>query len=346
MKDTVEKRLRKVDQATLTPLVRRSLENDRAQVLNWHHQPIEGGFGGAYGVYRFSGKAQVGHESLAWSLILKILGPKSGSADPTAWNYWKREVLVYQSGLLTDLPGNLVAPRCIAIKEHPEQEFWIWLEDIIENEPKVWPLDNYGLAARHLGQFNGAYLMAKARPQYPWLSTSQFHQRLTLAKPNVSELPRLSQLPIFAGLLPSDSVQHCLALWTEREQFLSLLNQLPQTLCHHDAFRRNLMARDTEAGQTQTIAIDWAELGTGVIGTDIVSLLTGSLRFTEFNINGIAELDRLIFAGYIDGLHDVGWQGDERLIRFGYTALAALESIADKAIKWPGVAKRVAALAP
>jgi Phosphotransferase enzyme family len=338
----LKKRLDAVDRATLTRFVRSILENQSAEAMNWRYQPVEGGFGNAFGVYRFQGQAQAQDETLNWSLILKATGPATGSQEPAAWNYWKREVLVYQSGLLNDLPGDLVAPRCIGVVEYPGQEFWLWLEDVVESE-KVWSLERYGLAARHLGQFNGAYLVGKPIPRVPWLSTGQFRKRLAMAEPGVAELPQLSRHPLFEGLLPDDSLERSLTLWAERQRFLALLDRLPRSLCHHDAFRGNLIARNGRDGQAQTVAIDWTEMGTGGLGEEIASLFLG-LRFVAIDIDRIADLDALIFAGYVDGLRDAGWQGDSWLARFGYAATAALSSIAEKAITWPRIARRVAAL--
>ncbi len=344
MIDEFEKRLKAVDQTTLTPLVRRALENESVEVIDWHNQPLEGGFGESYGIYRFQGKARSPDEILAWSLILKATGPAIGSQEPAAWNYWKREVLIYQSGLLDDLPGDLVAPRCFGVVEYPGQEFWLWLEDIAETGAGVWPLERYGLAARHLGQFNGAYLAGKSIPKVPWLSTGQFRQRLAMAEAGVLELPRLSQHPLFEGLLPGDSVERSLRLWAERKRFLAVLDRLPHSLCHRDAFRRNLIARRGQDGREQTVALDWAMAGTGVIGQEIGPLFAASLRFVAVDIARLSNLDAIIFAGYLDGLRDAGWRGDARLARFGYAATAALSSIADRAIKWPRIARRVAAL--
>ena len=344
MVDQFKRRLATLDGATLTPLVRCVLNDETVAVLKWGYQRLEGGLSGAYGLYRFQGQAQAGNERLAWSLILKVIGPAGGGPEPGDQDYWKRELLVYQSGLLDDLPGDLVAPRWVAVVEHPDQECWLWLEDVAHHDPEVWPLERYGLAARHLGQFNGAYLAGKPIPAEPWVSGGRFRERLAMAEPGVAELPRLSQLPLFAGLLPADSLDRCLRLWANRRRLLALLDRLPRSLCHHDAFRRNLMSRPDRHGRVQTVAIDWAELGPGTIGAELVSLLAGSLRFVPFAIDQIADLDGLIFAGYIDGLGDAGWQGDGRLARFGYAATAALNSIADMAIKWPRVARRVAAL--
>lgn len=88
----LRKRLQAVDQTTLNPLVRRVLEEERADVVNWQYQQLEGGFGRSYGVFRFQGEAQVAGETTAWSLILKVSGPARGSQEPAASDYWKREV--------------------------------------------------------------------------------------------------------------------------------------------------------------------------------------------------------------------------------------------------------------
>ena len=343
MGEKFHERLTSVDQATLTPLVRHSLGNNSADVTDWHYAPIEGGFGGAYGVYRFQGQVQSNGQIQNWSLVLKAVGPETGSREPSAWNYWKREVLAYQSGLLNDLPGDLVAPRCIEVTEYPGQKYWLWLEDIIGNQAWVW--EHFGLAARHLGQFNGAYLTGKPIPDRPWFVAGQLRDRLARAEPGISELPRLSKQPQFSGLLSADRMDRLLKLWPDRQRFLARLDQLPRTLCHHDADQRNLIARRGPKGQAQTVAVDWAQMGWGVPGEDLGCLLLG-LRFYEIDINRVAAFDDLIFSGYLAGLRDVGWEGDETQVRFGYAATVSLAGIAGPAIKWPQVAKRVAALPP
>src|SRR5687768_10248175 len=102
-------RLAAVDRTALTPLVQQVLAKPGAEVLNWGYELLHGGFGhevsGVYGVYRFSGHAVAQGETLPWSLILKASGSAASGNDPTAWNYWRREALVYQSDLLERLPG-------------------------------------------------------------------------------------------------------------------------------------------------------------------------------------------------------------------------------------------------
>jgi hypothetical protein len=46
----------------------------------------------------------------------------------------------------------------------------MWLEEVLEQIGQQWPLEQYGVVARHLGQFNGAYLVDGLLPNWPWLS--------------------------------------------------------------------------------------------------------------------------------------------------------------------------------
>lgn len=344
MNDTLEKRIESVGEAVLTPLLRQLLEDETASVVDWLYQPVDGGFSGS-AVYRFEGHAHTKNENKSWSLILKVLSPANRGQKPEDFEYWKREALVYQSDLLVDLPAQLIAPRCYSIVEYPEEECWLWLEDMGTPEGEAWSLEQYGMAARHLGQFNGAYLVGRPLPQQRWLRGVDVHQRLALAEASIPELPHLRHHPLFAELLAGDRIERILHLWAERARFLAALDQLPQTCCHRDAFRRNLIARRGFNDCAQTIAIDWGSAGIGMLGEELVPLFAATLSFVAIEVERIAEMEALIFAGYLAGLRDAGWQGDERLVRFGFTALTALKSgIADPAIKLPSVARRAAAL--
>lgn len=187
-----------------------------------------------------------------------------------------------------------------------------------------WPLERYGVAARHFGQFNDAYLVGRPLPPEAWWGGADVRNRLALAQPGIHELPHLRHHPLFAQLLAGDRVERILHLWAERERLLAGLARLPQTLCHRDAFRRNLMTRQSADGCEQTVVLDWAATEIGVPGEELVPLFATTLSFVAVPLTRIAELDGVIFAGYIDGLRAAGWQGDERLARFGFTALAAL----------------------
>jgi len=334
-----------LEPSTLAPLVGRLLDYEGVTLYDCSAQPLEGGFSGSP-LYRVQGQANTRDGVKPWSLILKVIQPTTGSQEPWQRDYWKRELLIYQSDLFADLPGDLAAPRCLGITEQAAEEFWLWLEDLGEEDETIWPLERYALVARRLGEWNGSYLVQRSLPQQTWLSsTADIQQRLALAEPGIAELPRLSQPPHFVDLFPDDSLSRILRLWEDRQPLLTRLDQLPHTLCHRDAFRRNLRVRQGAAGQPQTVLLDWAKTGIGILGEELVPLFALTLRFFTVDLARIAELDALIFAGYVEGLRAAGWQGDARLVRFGFTALAALlMGVGDPAIKLPNVARRIAAL--
>ena len=196
----MEEKLKTIDRMTLTPLVRRALNNETVEVSDWNYTPIHAGFEINADVYRFAGSGRDRGIMVPWSLILKIVRPTAGKDDPTDWNYLKRDPLAYQSGLLDDLPGDLVAPRCYGIIENPNEEFWLWLEEVIDNIGPAWPLARYGLAARHLGQFNGAYLTGRPLPSLPWLSRGWLRSLVPQAAPRIAQLPTVLDHPLMRRL--------------------------------------------------------------------------------------------------------------------------------------------------
>jgi hypothetical protein len=314
-----------IDRVMLTPLVQRALRSATVAVTDWETGIISGGAGSmgvdASGVYRVGGHGRDQGRTVPWSLILKIATSSAHGGDPDGG---AREWHAYQSGLLGDIPGGLVAPRCLGAVAQPDGTLWTWLEAIVDADGPHWPLARYGLAARHLGQFNGAYLTAQSPPSWPWLSTGWLRGWVAQRAPEIATLRQHREHPVVCRRYPGTIVDEMLQLWDERNTFLDALDQLPQTLCHLDAFRRNLLARLTPDGREQTVAIDWAFMGRAALGEELVPLVLASVGFFAVDLAELPELDRIVFRHYLAGLDDVGWHGDPRIVRLGYVAAAAL----------------------
>jgi hypothetical protein len=109
-------------------------------------------------------------------------------------------------------------------------------------------------------------------------------------------------------------------LWDARDLFLNALDRLPQTICHFDVHRRNLFAHRVTGQQFDTVLIDWAFVGYGPLGADLNPLMNASVAFFDVDIAEAQRFEDIIFEGYLTGLRDVGWNGNQQDIRLGYTA--------------------------
>jgi hypothetical protein len=222
---------------------------------------------------------------------------------------------------LDDLPGGLTAPRNFGVVEHPDGMCWIWLEDITDEIGSHWPLEHYSVVARHAGQFNGAYLVDRPLPSWPWLSSNWLRKDIARSAPAMPLIRNSLKHPLVRRWLPGDASDRLFRLWEERDLFLDTLACLPQTLCHLDLFRRNLFARKTtDSNEYQTVAVDWAYTGWGAIGEEIVPLVLASFALFEVDQTQIQALEDIVCEGYLEGLRDAGWRGDPRQVRLGYTA--------------------------
>ena len=309
-----------IDQTTLTSLVQSALGRKTVEVVNWEFEQLHGGIAVGTAVYRISGQGRVKDQIIPWSLILKILRPESGSADASAWNYYKREADAYQSGLLDDLPGGLTAPRCFGVLDKPDGTCWMWLEEVVEEVGPQWPPEQYGPVARHLGQFNGTYLVDQPLPGWSWLSSDWLRHYIEQSAPVMEPLHDAVASPWGRRWLPEEDSDRYFRLWAERELYLDTLDRLPQTVCHFDIFRRNLFAQKTAEGDDQTVVIDWAFVGKGPIGADLNPLVWMSIALAGGGLDEAREIEEVAFESYLEGLRDVGWRGDPRQVRLGYTA--------------------------
>jgi Choline/ethanolamine kinase len=323
-----------LDLAVLTRAVCAALDRGSAAIERWQVRPLSGSSGAATaGIYRVSGTAADRGTRLDWVLILKIIRPAAAAWNPAAREidhpiYWKREALAYQSGLIADLPGDIIAPRCFAIEERADESCWLWLEQVGDSYGPRWPLAQYAHAARTLGRFNGAYLAGRALPAYPWLGPPGALRGTLQAFAFVRDVVRDEatwQHPLLRAAFPIPVADRLLRLWDNCEPLLAALDQLPQTLCHKDAFRRNMFAAADVNGQQQLVLIDWAYVGRGEIGLDIADLFGASYSTFGVEPTDLPAFDATIFNGYRAGLREAGWRGDPQLARFGFVASAALK---------------------
>lgn len=317
---------------TIASPVQQLLGEESAGIGDWHCRAIHGGLGvSSTGVFRVAGTARIAGSSLPWSLVLKAIRPPAPDS-PTARMeleeghviFWRREANAYQAGLLDNLPAGLVAPRCYGVDERPDGSIWMWLEDLQGAIGWPWPIERYVSAARDLGRFNGAYASGRPLPDYPWLCAeheASWVDRFA-AGGDAAMRDETWANPLLQAVFPVPVVDRVRQLVIEHGELRRKLAQLPRVLCHHDSWSRNLFARQRN-GREETVAVDWATIGPGPIGSDCGMLLATSMFFGDLDPAVGAREERAVFESYLAGLRDAGWQGDARLARFGSLAVAA-----------------------
>ena len=327
MEQDVAKALRAINDSKLAAIVRLSLKRENFNIEGWKARKLDGGIGNpvSLGLYRFEGVGVDKGEWLDWSIILKVIQSPSNLGyanfrdgdDPAHWDYWKRELLVYQSGWLESLPEGISAPHCFEAIELPGNIAGIWMEDVQDSFSGNWPLYRYALTARHLGRLNGTYISRRELPSYPWFSHNRTRQWLsTIAWRDFPwDHPRARQQ------FPALEVNSFRQMLQDHNRFLNRLEQLPYTVNHGDTYPANFKSRRSTRNQEQTVAMDWALAGIEPLGDDLGQLVYG----TYMNLKGykLHDISHTLFTSYINGLEDSGCRVDPKWVRFGYAASAA-----------------------
>src|SRR5258705_9068092 len=113
--------LRAIDPAILVDVVRQDQRSSTFEILDWTVKRLsDKGIINPDGLFLFSGQGHDERGVRAWSVVLKSL--KGSKDDPDIGHifYWKRELLLIQSGLMANLPNPVVVPRFYAATERED----------------------------------------------------------------------------------------------------------------------------------------------------------------------------------------------------------------------------------
>ena len=284
------------------------------------------------GVYRVTGSAATEAGPRSWSLVLKVLGRRdhtellrllgpeySDSLDPL--EFWTHEHQALQSELLRVPTGGFVPVRCHAAKRNTDT-IQLWLEDAREPDGADWALPRHVLAARHLGQFNGAHRNVDTA-SHPWLLTNMLRLILVAFSRGRSRREQVDwRQPSVSRVFPAPLGERIARILDRVESWLVRLAQQPQSLAHQDTDRRNLFSRVGAANEDETVAIDWGFMGVAAIGEDLGNQVFGNLFFLFVDSGRAVQYLEEAVAAYLDGLRDAGCvadPGDVRLAALAHT---------------------------
>jgi hypothetical protein len=269
------------------------------------------------------------------TVVCKVLTDGSGhegpewwaaSGDPTNWNWWLREALVY----VNDLPGlfrpeGVDAPAPLLVDEHDGGTTVLWLEWVDGTPGPELGVDGLAEFATALGRAQAR--LAQGGPDHaawsgtPWLSRG-FLAAYADSKPvdaslldddRAWEQPRVAR---HLGPLRDDLRR----LHHERDRLYALAAACPRTLCHLDVWPANLLRRP---GDGAFVLVDWAFCGDGALGEDVANLVPDAFFDLLYPRELVDEVATAVEAAYLTGLRDGGWDGDERWVALGIRAASA-----------------------
>jgi hypothetical protein len=267
------------------------------------------------------------------SLVIKIVRDGAGLADATGglWlagadvghrNYWKREWLAFDNGLLDSLPGRLRAPRTMLTTERDNGECWIWMEDVHGRIGADLTLDDYAQIGRDLGTTQGAYAAGTAAmPDDAWLSRGWLRGWVEASGRNVDSIEADS--PWSDGRLEAFRPLRIRALeiWQRRNELLAAVDLVPQTVVHLDFWPMNVAAGDDGT----TIAIDWSQIGIGAVAQDLDQMTLDPVWMQVRPDADPRQLERLVLDGYVAGLQEAGLHVSAETVWSWYAAAAAVK---------------------
>jgi hypothetical protein len=244
--------------------------------------------------------------------------------DPAHRNYWKREWLAFDSGLLGALPGDLRAPRTLLTTAPSDDECWIWMEDVRGRTGAAMELGDYEQIGRHLGTTQGAFAAGRvALPTYEWLSRNWLRGWIEANERNAAVIVDDAAWadPVLDAMRPLR--RRALDVWEGRETLLAVVESAPQTVVHCDFWPMNLIVTD----DASTYAIDWSQVGIGAVAQDVDQMTLDPVWMQVRPDTDPRQLERLVLNAYIDGLVDAGFEVNGQDVWQWYAAAAGVHYV-------------------
>lgn len=241
------------------------------------------------------------------------------SDEPGHWNYWRRELLAYQTGVAASAYGDagIGVPQVLDVVERADGGVELWLEDVGGTAGFDWAVPRLARFAYELGAGQARWIGRV--PDHAWLSRGWLAQYSHEGPSRSVRLPDGAwDSPQVAGPWPAPVRAGLRRLWAERARVLAAAESFERTLCHLDVWPSNLVDVDGTS-----VLLDWSFVGAGAIGEDVANLIVDSCADGLMDVALLPQIAQSCVESYIKGLRDGGWTGREDRVRAAVAACGA-----------------------
>ncbi|MDA1279380.1 MAG: hypothetical protein O3B95_04985 [Chloroflexi bacterium] len=216
--------------------------------------------------------------------------------------------------------GPFRAARCFLVDEHDDGLVWLWLEDLADLSGSMWSVSDYVDVSRAIGEFRGAWFLNEDQ-DISWLGRNMEIQELLtseLLANNRENLMSLKDSEYLREGLPGAVYEKALGLRDSLPSLAKAARGLEATLAHNDCHIRNLFVSKAGSSITDVVAVDFARVGVGHVGSYGGTMLASAFNWTDAESDvAIAGAD-LSYKAWLEGLRSTGLQIKDNVARFGY----------------------------
>jgi hypothetical protein len=318
----------------LRDAVRLVLADPSADVIDFRLEELPAGAGNptSAGLWRAKGFARSAGDVVEWSLVIKAVTLPTDTVfdhdDPTFLNYWRREIDVFRSAVLRELPAGLERPAFYGDVDLDLADRYalLFMEDLGAISRDEWKVDSYLFAAGRLAAWERPWLRA-AQDVEPWLRGDVSRNWVALARNYYDHYMSLAQagdpaLAAFSLQTCDPVVRPLLRLINDPESLLAPLDRLPQVMCHNDPNIDNLVIRRAAGQEPSLVMFDVQWVSTSGVGTELGQLLTQ----VPTSMEGLTRIDieRQVIDAYLAELNADESSVTRAQVEFGFSASAAL----------------------
>lgn len=307
----------------ITPIVRKSVGDESAVVdPGWVVQSltVDSIGTGTLGFLKVVGQVASSNGTTSWSCVIKVLDLNPELSFDSAIGSFisaERELNAYSSGYFDELKSGLRAAPCYGVSRSSGATL-IWLEDLSDSVQHPWGRDEYLIAVRNIGFFNGTWPESRS-PDGDWLDRKYAGTRpiANLKGEWLDKIVHPSNKRIvddLAGRSGVAGIEKALAGYVDISKSLT---RLPRVVNHNDLHARNAFFRYESEGPI-TYAIDWSSIGLGPAGLDGGTLAGGGIIWGQTEAHLIAEIESMMYSEYLVGLRDAGYKYKQTEVRLGY----------------------------